>query len=134
MTKFEEGKESPIDPLSDLDLDLKSLKSNTKTPTHTYQPDTPDIENIVNNLSADTQFKSRAPVKIKPKTISKSVSLFPEEVNFLSTCVYEFSQSSISRGRRASDSDVIRAALKVFDTLSQRERTQIISENRARDK
>ncbi len=111
------------DPFADINFDdFKSNENVDPGPTTVNQDQ-------IRRLAEENDFKSREGNKPKEKIIVKTFSLFPSDHEIINQAI----KDSIDRhGKTSSGSDIVRAALHVFATLSADEQDNYIQKHKGR--
>lgn len=86
-------------------------------------------ETVVRRVAEENSFQSRQPVQVKEKITTKSFSLFPSDQTIINQAV---KRSLEKHASTPSGSDIIRAALHAFATLSVDEQDTYIQKYRGR--
>ncbi|MCI5108555.1 MAG: hypothetical protein MRY49_01780 [Candidatus Pacebacteria bacterium] len=119
------------DPFADLDLDFfKSEKKPSKAVTKKPKV----LKEKVKAVAEEASFNSREhnPEAPKEKVIPKSFSLFREEHEIINSVIKAYLNESDSVTSQISGSDVIRAALYLFEKKSVDEQLKLVKQHRGR--
>ena len=122
-----EAEKQPIDPFASIDLDA------FKTPNkeNSRQSDDDNRKNEIKDIAEKSDFTSRqAPAK-KQKLVTKTFSLFQDEIIIINNALRAFIDSSDELSS-PSNSDAVRAGLHLLAEKSPEEQARLISEHRGR--
>ncbi len=122
-----ELEKQPIDPFASIDLDAFKTRGDEDHSSNEVANHKKEIKNIAEK----SHFSSRQAPPKKQKLVTKTFSLFQDEIIIINNALRAFIDSSDELSS-PSNSDAVRAGLHLLAQKSPEEQARLISEHRGR--
>ncbi len=117
----------PLDPFASINLESFKIEDNSNRPSKENEVQKKEIQKIAEK----SDFSSRQAAPKKQKLVTKTFSLFQDEITIINNALRAFIDSSDELSS-PSNSDAVRAGLHLLAQKTPEEQAKLISEHRGR--